>query len=85
MVFSLSSGINSLDDLVNQNLVHYGTQDGSAVVATLREQKLETYSKMYDHMMEYKTLMPNTSSAVDRVRRSYGKSKGIFERQFMVK
>ncbi len=68
-----------MDDLINQNLVHYGTNDGTAVVSTLRDYKTEPYSKMYDHMVEYDTLMPNTSAAVERVRRSYGKSEGKYK------
>ena len=70
------TGINNVDDLVSQNLVHYGTVKDTAIIALLRDHKTEPYSKMFDHMMEYNTLVQNISAAVERVRNSYGKSKG---------
>ena len=61
-----------MSELVNQNEVHYGTLEGSAIVTMLKEHLMESFSQMYDHMVDYNTLMPNSSAAIERVRRSYG-------------
>ncbi len=47
------------------------------MITILREHTTDPYPKMYTHFIEQNTLMPNATAAVERVRRSYGKSSGI--------
>ncbi len=47
------------------------------MITILREHTTDPYPKMYTHMVEQGTLLPNASAAVAKVRESYGKSNGM--------
>ncbi|KAM7434376.1 hypothetical protein ABFA07_015550 [Porites harrisoni] len=60
--------INSLEALANQNEMKYGVMDGGSVKKFFETSENSLYRKMFSHMREYKTFVPNTTTGVKRAR-----------------
>lgn len=60
--------INSLDALADQNDIKYGVMDGGSVMKFFESSEDSLYRKMFSHMREYKTFVPNTKTGVEKAR-----------------
>lgn len=68
LVKQTADTINSLEALANQNEIKYGVMDGGSVKRFFETSENSLYRKMFSHMREYKTFVPNTITGVKRAR-----------------
>ena len=70
------TGITSIFDLAEQTDIAYGTAESSAPAAFFATQQGSPYRQMYEYMKNHNTFVPNSTTGINRVRDSYGASKG---------
>ena len=69
-------GIDGVDSLAAQAVVKYGTVKNTATEQFFKHQTAEPFVSMYKFMQKEGSNVPTTSTGIDMVRDSFGKSKG---------
>ena len=78
LLFLNMAGIKSLDDLAEQRDVKYGLMHNSAEEELFANQNADPYKKMYSYMGSHDTFVDTIDEGIEKVRQSYGTTKGLF-------
>ena len=76
LLFLNMTGIKSLDDLAEQRDVKYGLMHNSAEEELFANQNADPYKKMYSYMGSHDTFVDTIDEGIEKVRQSYGTTKG---------